>query len=55
MSVFVQEKQAHAKAASLLVAQKVRDYFKNSDHREEFEVWYEKRHGKKYEWRKVTS
>lgn len=54
MSVFVPEKQAQARAASLLIAQKVRDYFKDADHRTEFEIWYEQRYGKKYTWRKVT-
>lgn len=45
MSVFVPEKQAQARAASLLVAQKVRDYFKDADHRREFEQWYLEKYG----------
>ena len=48
MSVFVPEKQA-------LVAQRVREYFKDEAHRAEFEKWYEQRYGKKYIWKKVTS
>lgn len=55
MSVFVPEKQAQARAASLLIAQRVRDYFKDEDHRAEFERWYEERYGKKYAWKKVMS
>ena len=55
MSVFVPEKQAQARAASLLIAQQVRDYFKDAAHRAEFETWYEQRYGKKYIWKKVTS
>ena len=50
MSVFVPEKQAQARAASLLLAQRVREYFKNPDHRKAFEVWYLKRYGKPYVW-----
>lgn len=55
MSVFVPEKQAQASALSLLVAQRVREYFKDEVHRAEFEKWYEQRYGKKYIWKKVTS
>ena len=33
MSQFVPEKQAQARAASLLLAQRVRNYFKDEDHR----------------------
>lgn len=54
MSAFVPEKQAQAKAASLLLAQRVRDYFKDEEHRRDFEVWYEKRCGKKYQWKGVS-
>lgn len=54
VSVFVPEKQAQARAASLLLAQRVRDYFKDSSHRAEFEDWYRQRHGKEYAWKKVT-
>ena len=49
MSVFVPEKQAQARALSLLLAQRVREYFKSPEHRAEFEEWYFKRTGKKYE------
>lgn len=52
MSIFVPEKQAQAGAVSLLLAQKVRDYFKDEQNREKFEIWYESRNGKPYECRK---
>ncbi len=55
MSAFVPEKQAQARAASLLVAQRVRTFFKDELHRKEFEIWYEERYGRKYEWKKVTA
>lgn len=54
MSAFVPEKQAQAKAASLLIAQRVRDYFKIDAHRAEFENWYECRYGNPYKWKKVS-
>lgn len=54
VSVFVPEKQAQARAASLLLVQRVRDYFKDSSHRAEFEDWYRQRYGKEYAWKKVT-
>lgn len=54
VSVFVPEKQAQARAASLLLVQRVRDYFKDSSHRAEFEDWYRRRYGKEYAWKKVT-
>lgn len=55
MSAFVAEKQGQAKAASLLLSQRVRNFFKDEGNRREFEVWYENRYGKKYEWKKVTA
>lgn len=55
VSVFVPEKQAQARAVSLLLAQKVRDYFKDEQNREKFEIWYESKNGKPYEWKKVRS
>lgn len=54
VSVFVPEKQAQARAASLLLVQRVRDYFKDSSHRAEFENWYRQKHGKQYAWKKVS-
>lgn len=53
MSVFVPEKQAQAKALSLLLARRVREYFGDEQHRKEFEAWYKKKTGKKYEWKPI--
>jgi len=53
VSAFTPEKQAQAKAFGLTVAEKVREYFKSAEHRREFEIWYERRYGKKYQWKKV--
>lgn len=53
MSVFVPEKQAQAEALCLLLAQKVREYYADEEHRKKFERWYEERYGTKYEWKKV--
>lgn len=49
MSVFVPEVQAQARAASLLLAQRVREYFTDEGHRKAFEIWYEQKYGKKYQ------
>lgn len=55
MSVFVPEVQAQAKAASLLLAQIVREYFTDEGHRKEFEDWYLKQYGKPYQWEKINA
>lgn len=52
-SAFVPEVQAQAKALSLLIAQSVRDYFRDEENRKKFEEWYEQRYGKKYQWEPV--
>lgn len=54
MSVFTPDKQAQARSLSLLLAQRVREYFKNEQHRKEFEVWYIKKYGKPYQWVSVS-
>lgn len=54
MSVLTSEKEAQAGALSLLVAQRVRDFFKIEANRTEFESWYKAKTGKEYEWKKVT-
>ena len=41
-------------AASLLLLQIVREYFKDPVHRAEFEDWYRKKTGEEYVWKKVT-
>lgn len=51
-SAFVPEIQGQAKALSLLIAQYVREYFKE-ENRKKFEQWYEQRCGKKYQWTPV--
>ena len=53
-SVFTQEVQGQAKAFALLLAQEVREYFKDPEHRKEFERWYLKKYGKPYEWKTVN-
>lgn len=55
MSAFVPEKYAQARAASLLLAQNVREYFKDEEHRKEFESWYLARYGKAYKWKGVSA
>lgn len=52
-SAFVPEVQGQAKALSLLIAQSVREYFKDEENRKKFEQWYERRYGKKYQWTPV--
>lgn len=54
MSQFAPEKQAQAKALSLLLVRRVREHFGDAEHRAEFEKWYEQRTGQKYQWRKIT-
>ena len=51
--VFIPEKETQAKAFGMTLAEKVREYFKDAEHRKEFETWYEKKYGKKYQWKKV--
>ena len=53
--VFVQAVEPQAMAVSLVLAQRVRDHFKNPDNRSEFEEWYFKKYGKPYKWKKVRS
>lgn len=53
-SVFTQEVQGQAKALSLLIAQSVREYFKEEENRKKFEQWYEQRYGSQYVWKNVS-
>ena len=55
MSAFIEAKQAQAGALSLLVAQRVRNFFKIEKNRTEFEAWYRAKTGKEYDWKKVTT
>ena len=50
---FTPEVRGQAKAVSSLLARSVREYFKDENHRKEFELWYERRYGKPYEWKPV--
>ena len=52
-SVFTPEVQGQEKALALLLAQEVREYFKDPEHRKEFERWYLEKYGKPYEWKSV--
>ena len=53
-SVFTPEVQGQEKALALLLAQEVREYFKDPEHRKEFERWYLEKYGKPYEWKTVN-
>lgn len=37
-----------------LLSRKVTEYFKNEENRKDFEAWYERRTGKKYQWKTGT-
>ena len=52
-SAFTPEVQGQAKAFALLLAQEVREYFKDPEHRKEFEQWYLKKYGELYVWKPV--
>lgn len=34
-----------------ILMKKVEDYFRDEEHRKQFEEWYRKKYGKDYEWR----
>lgn len=36
---------------SSALAERVKAYFQDPEHRKEFEDWYKQKHGKDYEWR----
>ena len=50
MSVFVPEVEGQAKAFASLLVRSVREFFRDEQHRREFEDWYMKKHGKPYLW-----
>lgn len=54
MSGFTPEKQGQATALGMTVAEKVREYFKDARHRRAFELWYKRKYGKPYHWKKVA-
>ena len=53
MSAFVPEVEGQAKAFASLLARSVREYFRNEQHRKEFEDWYMKKYGRPYVWKPV--
>lgn len=36
-----------------VLVDKVKEYFTNEENRKKFELWYEQKYGKPYEWRKT--
>lgn len=34
-----------------ILMRKVSDYYKDEEHRKQFEKWYREKYGKEYEWR----
>lgn len=48
MSAFVPEAEGQAKAFASLLARSVREFFRDEQHRKEFEDWYMKKNGKPY-------
>ena len=55
MSAFVPEKQAQAAVLGHFLAQTVTEYFKNKEHRLEFEKWHMRKYGYAYEWKRGQS
>ena len=49
------EKQAQLKSLGMTLARNVREYFRDANHRKEFEKWYYERYGKHYKWNKVST
>ena len=47
LSVLLEEKPI-----CTILIRKVEDYFRDEEHRQQFEEWYRKKYGKEYEWRK---
>lgn len=54
MSAFVPEVEGQAKAFTSLLARSVREFFRDEQHRKEFEEWYLKKYGKPYVWESVS-
>lgn len=53
MNAFVPEVEGQAKAFASLLARSVREYFRNEQHRKEFEDWHMKKYGRPYVWESV--
>ena len=54
MSAFVPEVDGQAKAFASLLARSVREFFRDEQHRKEFEEWYLNKYGKPYVWESVS-
>ena len=52
-SIIIPEKQAQLRAMGKTIAEKVREYFKDPEHRQQYEAWYLKRYGKPYVWKRI--
>jgi len=52
-SAFIPEKQAQLRAMGRTLARKVREYFRDPEHRRQFEAWYLERYGKPYVWKTI--
>ena len=53
ISAFPPEKQAQLKALCMTVAEKTRVYFKDPQHRAQFEAWYFQKYGTRYKWKPI--
>ena len=53
MNSFALEVKGQAKAFASLLARSVREFFRDEQHRKEFEEWYLKKYGKPYVWEPV--
>lgn len=54
MSAFVPEVEGQEKAFASLHARSVHEFFRDKQHRKEFEEWYLKKYGKPYVWESVS-
>lgn len=54
MSAFVPEVEGQEKAFASLHARSVYEFFRDKQHRKEFEEWYLKEYGKPYVWESVS-
>ena len=55
MSCFVPEKQGQLKALGMTLAETVREYFKDEQHRKAFEIWHKQKYGQDYQWKREGS
>ena len=50
-SAFVPEKQGQLITLGSALADIVREYYQNPEHRRQFEKWYLEKYGQKYTWK----